>query len=241
MIKQNIESIYLNIAGFNIEVIFLPTEWEFAKKLKQEEIKKYWSGFIVNIPKKIDFKINFKEVSYLRIFEKNQFYYLGFYRLKSKKSIETYYQISLFQFQVILRDVIDMLLGDKGFYLHASSSAIDNDQAIIFTGKNGAGKSTMMKKMKEKGYKPLADDTVIIKKEGKEFFLYQTPMIEKEWWVEKNSKKYKIKEINYMEKWMPVKIKKENFKKYLGKIMKQVWSNRNFNKLIFIHFLLNCT
>ncbi|GAB4219536.1 MAG: hypothetical protein Fur009_6180 [Candidatus Microgenomates bacterium] len=226
------ESIYLNIAGFNIEVNFLPTEWEFAKNLKKEEIKKYWRGFIINNPKKIDFRINFKEINYLRIFEKNKFKYLGFYKKKSKKTVETYYQISIFQFQTILRDVVDELLDEKGFYLHASASAINEFDAIIYTGPNGSGKSTIMKKMTDRGFKPLADDTVIIKKERKNIYLYQSPMIEKEWWIKKDYKKYQIKEINFMKNWKLIKITKNNIKNYLIKIIQQIWINRVKNNKV---------
>ena len=214
------KTIYLNIAGFNLQINLRPTEWEFAKKLKEKEIKNYWQGFIVNNPKKIDYKINFIEKSYLEVFykKKEKKQYMGFFEEKNNKEINTFYQISIFQFQVILRHITNKLLTGNGFILHGSASNI-NGRAFLFTGSNGAGKSTIMKLLKNK-FSPLADDTVIIKKENSKYFLYQTPLIEKEWWVEKRSRGLLLRKIYFIkkEKFFEEKIIKDNsflFKKIL--------------------------
>ncbi|NCO31792.1 hypothetical protein GW891_03145, partial [bacterium] len=143
---DTVETIYLNIAGFNIQINLQPTEWDFAKKLKEKEIKKYWSGFIVSQPKKIGYKINFVEKRYIEIIykKKEKKQYMGFFEEKNKKSMNTFYQISIFQFQVILRHVINKLLTRNGFILHGSASNV-NGRAFLFTGSNSAGKSTIMK------------------------------------------------------------------------------------------------
>lgn len=222
------KTIYLNIAGFYIQINLRPTEWRFALKLKEKEIKKYWTGFIVSKPKKTDFVINFVEKRYLEIIykKKEKKQYMSFFEEKNKKSINTFYQISIFQFQAILRHIINKLLAGNGFILHGSASNI-NGRAFLFTGRNGAGKSTIMKLLKDK-FSPLADDTAIIKKEKKNYYLYQTPLIEKEWWVKKNSQKLELEKVYFLKK---AKFFKEEIIKDKGllfeKIIKQFWTEED--------------
>jgi hypothetical protein len=220
-----VKTIYLNIAGFNIQVNLQPTEWDFAKKLKEKEIKKYWTGFIVSQPKKIDYKINFAEKRYIEIVykKKEKKQYMGFFEEKNKKEINTFYQISIFQFQVILRRIISILLAGNGFILHGSASNI-NSKAYVFTGNNGAGKSTTMKMLNPQ-YPALADDTVIIKKEKNKYYLYQTPFIEKEWWIKKNYRKMELGKVYFLKKESFFKERAINDKSLLfKKIIKQFWT-----------------
>ena len=222
---DTVETIYLNIAGFNIQINLKPTEWEFAKKLKEKEIKKYWAGFIISQPKKINYKINFVEKRYIDIIykKKKKRQYMSFFEEKNNKEINTFYQISIFQFQVILRHIVNKLLAGKGFILHGSASNI-NGRAFLFTGKNGAGKSTIMKLLKEK-YPALADDTVIIKKENNRYFLYQTPFLEKEWWVKKSSQKLELGKVYFLKKERFVKEEIIKDKAFLfEKIISQFWT-----------------
>lgn len=220
------KTIYLNVAGFNIQINLKSTEWDFAFKLKEKEIKKYWTGFIVNKPKKINFKINFIERSYLEIYykKKERKHYIGFFEEKNKKEINTFYQISIFQFQAILRSIIIRLLAGNGFILHGSASNIKG-KAYLFTGNNGAGKSTTMKLLNPE-YPALADDTVIIKKENNRYFLYQTPFIEKEWWVKKNSQKLVLEKVYFLKKETYFKEETIADKTLLfEKIIKQFWTD----------------
>ncbi|MFA6081290.1 MAG: hypothetical protein WC741_02695 [Patescibacteria group bacterium] len=220
--------LFLNIAGFNIKINFKSTEWEFALKLKEKEINKFWKGFITIEPVKVDFTLNFVERSYLEVIykkkEKKQF--MSFYEEKNSKEINTFYQVSIFQFQVILRQIISRLLTNNGFILHGSASNI-HGRAFLFTGDNGAGKSTTMKLLKPY-YPALADDTVIIRKENCEYYLYQTPFIEKEWWVKKNNQKLPLGKVYFL--------KKQNFFKeeiikerglIFEKIIKQFWTEED--------------
>ncbi|EKE14679.1 MAG: hypothetical protein ACD_12C00344G0001 [uncultured bacterium] len=219
------DNLTLSIAGFNIQVNLEPTEWKFAKKIKEKEIRKYWKGFIINQPKKIDFEINFIEKSYLDIIykKKERKQYMGFFEEKNNEQIDSFYQISIFQFQVILRHIINKLLAGKGFILHGSASNI-RGQAFLFTGVNGAGKSTTMKLLSSK-YIALADDTVIIKKENNKYFLYQTPYVEKEWWIKKNSQRHPLGKVFFIKKEKYFKEEIITNKALLfNKIIEQLWT-----------------
>ncbi|MEO0185730.1 MAG: hypothetical protein ABIL20_08045, partial [candidate division WOR-3 bacterium] len=61
------------------------------------------------------------------------------------------------------------------------------------------GKSTAMTLLSKK-FLPVASDTVIIKKEKKEFYVYQTPFLEKDDWVKKDKKKYPLGKIFFLKK-----------------------------------------
>jgi len=253
---DTVETIYLNIAGFNIQINLQPTEWDFAKKLKEKEIKKYWAGFIISQPKKINYKINFVEKRYIDIIykKKKKRQYMSFFEEKNKKAINTFYRVSIFQFQTILRHIINKLLAGHGFILHGSASNI-NGRAFLFTGRNGAGKSTIMKLLKDK-FPPLADDTIFIKKEDGKYYLYQTPFIEKEWWVKKNSQKLELRKVYFLKKERFFKeelIKNKSF--LFEKIAKQSWVEEDkfvnkktkliyqfahsFNKFYYLSFTKN--
>ncbi|MGB9883542.1 MAG: hypothetical protein ACPLRN_03465 [Microgenomates group bacterium] len=235
------ESIYLNIADFNIEINFYPTELEFAKNLKKEEITKYWSGFIVKKPKKIDFRINFinKNPELFELKKTNKTFFLFYKSLK--RSIFTYYFISFIQLQFLFRQILFLLLKNKGFIIHCSAVADKNNNAYLFLGKPGSGKSTIASLIKG-DFKQLADDTGIIKKEGKNYFFYQTPFIEKKELI-KNNFKYQVKKIFFLKKDQFFKIEKIEDKKYiLNRIIKQIFlleNNFKKNEMKILFHLIN--
>lgn len=224
-------ALFLQIAGFNIKIDFQPTEWVFAEKKLKQDIKDYYSGFILSKkPIKINYTIIIREsIAFSTINEKNTMY-VGLYVVNSSTKITTFYQISIIQFQIIIREALSNLLScNNGFILHGSSSGKDN-KAYIFIGKNGAGKSTSVS-LATPEYKALADDTVIIKKEKNGFYFYQTPFIEKNDWIIKDNKKYEINNINLL-------IKSKEYKKELitnknmliKRLIKQFWTNQSDHK-----------
>lgn len=66
-----------------------------------------------------------------------------------------------------------------GFVLH-SSSILVNNEAILFVGESGRGKSTIVDKMKEfnTNYYILADNSAFVKKLNGKFMMYPSPFIE---------------------------------------------------------------
>ena len=75
----------------------------------------------------------------------------------------------------------------------------------------GAGKSTVIKLLRFH-HPAQADDNVIIKKERiTPYFFYQTPFIEKEWWV--NPSKYQINKIFFLRKARYTRIEKNRGEK----------------------------
>lgn len=65
-------------------------------------------------------------------------------------------------------------------YLIHGSAVIDNrKKAYIFSGKKGAGKSTIVKLLQQMSFLTIADDTVFIQAKAGIFFCYPTPFVEK--------------------------------------------------------------
>lgn len=107
--------------------------------------------------------------------------------------------------------------------LHASAVKID-DRALVFVGPPGAGKSTAMRFLSAR-YQPLADDSIIIKKEKNDFYLYQTPFIETNM-IDKNSNRYQIKQILFLKKDIYFKIKRLKKEKAVEKLLRQVLTEK---------------
>lgn len=228
--------LFLDIAGFSIRLEFFISEYYFARKKLIQDIKHNLAGFIKpKSAKKPDYSVYFIEQQSIKAFHRknNYVYFLNFYKKIAKNKIETYYHIGFIQFQIILMNIlIELLTSVKGLMIHASSS-LPNNKALLFLGQSGAGKSTIINLLNGK-YTPLADDSVILKKEENEFFLYQTPFIEKEYWIKKSCKRYRLKSVYLLKKSSSYRIQKiynkvENYKNILESLLTE---KDNVNKQV---------
>lgn len=227
---------YLNIADFCIKIVFKPYEKKYLVSINKLKIliNKYFAGFISKPQKKIDFQIDIlKKTPYFFQRKTKEFLIskILFYQKKGDR-LTTYQHISISQFMFLIIDVLQQLLiKNNGFIIHGS--AIEkNHKGIVFAGKSGAGKSTIVSLLK-KNYKVLGDDSVIIRKNRGEYYLYQTPLIEKNYWIKRERGKYKIGKIFFLKK-APY-FKKErilNKRKILYLLTSQVWSNKKDLKKI---------
>jgi len=202
MVKTNTsKNIYVNIAGFVIKICFHQTNWFYSKNKLQQDIVSHYRNFLLEKQTTTpDSTINVvwnKEIGIL-ILRKRR-YFSPLYYFKGLKQVECFYHISLVEFNFVMAGVLNRLLAEhKGFFIHASA-IINKDGATLFLGKPEAGKSTVIKLLKEE-YQVIADDTMIIKKEKGEFYCYQTPFIDKEVWVKKLPEKYRLKQLLILKK-----------------------------------------
>jgi hypothetical protein len=222
---QKKEYLYLSIAGFILKIHFKEWDWEFASNILRRAIKKHYKGFILQTErKKIDFQITIVETEKFYFSKrKNGDGFINFFHLGGKRII-TYYQISILQFQIIIRQILLILLSrNNGFILHGSANIISN-KASLYLGKSGAGKSTVMKLLKDY-FPPTADDTLILRRMNGKWGFFQSPFIEKEHWIKKNKKGYQIKGIFFLKKAKCYKIVKITNKPYvLKRICTQLWT-----------------
>lgn len=117
---------------------------------------------------------------------------------KTRNVAKTYYYINFLQFRLILREMLqELLTKNKGFQIHASGVIVDNSVAL-FVGKHTAGKSTTAK-LVSNTYPIFADDSVVIRRIGNNYYAFQTFEYEKNY-APKTSKKFRIRSINFLHK-----------------------------------------
>lgn len=199
--KKLEDEIYLKTAGLAIKIIFVKTYELIYKDSLKKSILKNYKNFLSNellqitdLTIRIKYKNNFilksgKVDSALNFF----------FQEISEKLIETYYFLSLDQFNTLLTFVLrKVLLRNNGFIFHCAS-VICKNSLFILSGKAGSGKSTALKLLKKR-YVPFSDDTIIIRNIENGFFAFQCPLIEKNY-VNKNSElKYAIDRIYILRK-----------------------------------------
>ena len=177
----------------------------FKEKLKNE-ILEYVSGYMIKIPKiKPDYYIEFTERK--EFFQNDSSidsegnFRTPFYKIVSSNRIVTYYHISLYELQFILKVIITRKLAGKNWFIFHSSVVCNNNYAYAFTGPSGAGKSTAAGLLSSsKQFHSLADDTSIIKRDKKQFLILQTPFIEKDSGIKKGNDEYILKKVFFLKK-----------------------------------------
>lgn len=98
---------------------------------------------------------------------------ISFFKTPGKANIYTPLNLRRFRtFNFFLKTVLaNFFLNHDGFFLHASS-LIKNNKGLIFTGKQGVGKSTVIKLAKT--HQALSDDFAIIRKSDVKFFVFSS-------------------------------------------------------------------
>jgi len=197
----NIPHFYLNIAGYYIEINIQNIKQKIVQKKITQSIFSYYKGFFLrtNIPNKADFKIVFiyDEKPSIIMNKTTKLKYIFYYKIRNKTAYCSY-RISMLQLELVLHNILHNLLKTSGIILHSSSVCIKN-KAYLFTGRPGIGKSTIMKILSSK-YQPIADDSIIIKKENNYYYCYQTPFIESNSFFNKNKEKFEIGKIFFPRK-----------------------------------------
>lgn len=225
------EEIFLNIAGFNIHLKFLPHEAAFLRTNMIEKIKTLYVNFLLQTPpRNIDCTIEFQNTTNLGLIKQKKKIFSAFCHEVKTDKIITFYHLSSLQFQIIIRKILEKLLAkNAGFFLHASAIKFKNG-ACIFVGSSGSGKSTVISLL-DKKFVSLADDSVIIKKENGQFYVYQTPFLEKNNWFSRGSEKYILQGVFFLIKSNYCKIKKlKNKKKFLDGLIKQLLTEPEYLK-----------
>jgi len=229
--------IYLNIAGFNIQISFYLREKSFYYKKLKEEINKYYKGFIFKEDiQRVDATIDVKDdPTFYTIRKPKNSYYFNIFKKKNLFNIETTYKISIIELQYILKEILMALLKNSGFLFHGSAIS-DNGKAVIFTGKSGAGKSTAAYLLKDR-YELLIDDLMIIRNEEKRSYLYKTPLFEKNYKIKKTGQKFLISKIFFLKKSKHFEIIKiNNIEVIIKKISNQIWTEKEY----FSYYIKNC-
>jgi hypothetical protein len=203
----NDKVLFVEIASFilKIEFNFFINNEAFVDDLHQrkifiKDIKKYLKNFIVTPKEKIDFTIVVESAHPL--FIKNphtKSLTIPLFKRISEKKIKTFFYLNIYQFQVILRDIIfNLTIKNNGCVIHGSAVHVKG-KAYLFLGKSTAGKSTIVRLLKD-AYTPIADDLVFIRQVQKKYLVFQTPFLEKQWWIKKENKSYEFSHAFFIRK-----------------------------------------
>ncbi|HVZ11823.1 MAG TPA: hypothetical protein VG965_02230 [Patescibacteria group bacterium] len=212
------EFIYIKIADFIIKATFKNSRQKDLYKQYKVDFSNYVSEFIVRRNTgTCDFYIEFEDQPYNVASDKRLL--LAFDK-KLKNKVTVYYQDYL-TYKIILENVIYLLCSaHNGMIIHSSAVAYKND-AYLFTGPSGAGKSTIAELLSQ-DFTALSDDTSIVRRIDREYFLYQHPFVEKNR-IYKSNKRYKLKGIYFIHKSKQFRLeKKSNKEDTFGKLLKQL-------------------
>ncbi len=229
---------YAQIGGYNIKIIFKkiydqePGLVYYRKKVALDT-QLYLGQFnLLSKPKKFDFEIEICDlVDPTLLNTKDQIYSPLFQKISDKKFI-TYYQNNISQLEMVVKHAL-LILTEKhgGFGIHASCANV-NGRAYLFLGKSGAGKSTSVELLKDK-YPTISDDMTLLKKIGQKYYVFNTPFLEKSWWIKKSHDLYQIDKIFFIHKSAEFKMnsKPKNNQLTTG-LFKQVEAAQNPDKNI---------
>ena len=231
--KSNI--IYLRISGFTFKFIFHDTEYHYSKELFLKMFRSSFKGFFVaESNQKPHFSIHIIQKNEVKVWRQNNENYIEFYSTaKKRNNITTFYTISIQQLSLLIRYALQSLLRDNGFFMHGACSIFDNN-ANIFLGDSGTGKSTILK-LAKKFTTPFADDIFIIRKIGRDYICFQSPIFDKQRWIIKNHLGYKIRNIYFLEHSNKFEIRNLTKEEILQGCMKQVVYTNSTK-----YFLTNC-
>jgi len=201
-------------------------------------IQKVYGPYIVNCSKKVDFLINIFQRNDYSFLEKNKNHYLFIFE-REKKKINVANYVSIRQLNYIIIQILIELLAKNGFFFHGSVVVNKKNEAFIFTGTSGSGKTTISE-LVSKNFIKIADDSFFIKAEDNDYFVYTNPddFSNKAEYDSKLysiiNKKFSIKGIFFLKKASYNKISKINLSiNLVKKILRQVAINENYKKLHF--------
>lgn len=199
-------NIILHIAGFKIKISFYSCDNFHLIKSFQKGITDFFRDFLISekINESVNYIIHIKDSPHkiysLRGVKNGYREYIGlFLERLGENEIVTYSYLSLDQFIHLLNFTVIKLLSDNGgFVLHGSAVEI-NKEVIIFTGKSGAGKSTVVNLLQDV-YTPLEDDRVIINKINNQYFFFHSAFFLKNRKIKKTTQPRVIKSIFFLRK-----------------------------------------
>lgn len=172
---RNFMSIFISFCDIVIECRYTDINNNILHSKTFKLYRKVYSQFTVS-KRKPDVVVTFLDNSW-KTFNTQEEHYVKFYE-ETKNGINTYYSISIPQFEIILAEIIKTFLDKKGIIpIHGSASLI-NGKAHLFLGPSGAGKSTVSHLI-QKRYQKLSDDHFFIVRKNKKFYLAQSPLTEK--------------------------------------------------------------
>lgn len=236
MITKNI----IRVANFNIGIELHEETRSYIKNIFINMYIKKYKNFLVQDSPKLDFTIKIKSTDLFAMIIKQdkerikKYFYLNFVIDERNRIAYTTYYISEIQFDTLMKTILyGLLTKNNGFFIHGSA-VLHKNNALVFIGKSGAGKSTISK-MLSTNMPTLADDIFIIRKITNIFYFFQTPFFETNWNYQRTNKKYPISNFIFLSQGKINQIKKENNHSYIySRLLEQIiFENKSITKRQF--------
>ncbi|MCX6732687.1 MAG: hypothetical protein NTV98_04060 [Candidatus Roizmanbacteria bacterium] len=166
---------FLKIIDFVIQISFN----QAANSSIERVLKTYYKDYLVPEVSHPNLFVEVRSKYLFRTMKIKKATFMSLYYEEKPNKIITSKSLNNIQAHFFLKTIIYNFLLEKGIPLLHSSACLINDKATIFTGTNNAGKSTIVKMLKN-SFTPLCDDMCALKmNKGGKLFLYQVPYLEK--------------------------------------------------------------
>lgn len=227
-----------NFAKLHIKFIFYRIKRDYMRShIIKLLSRKYFSFIESNPPKRPDFIIKLRQYDNMELYfnKENKAGYLQIYLKESDNAIVTFYSDPN-HYRMLLIEVITQLLNKGGGFIFHQSSVNVGEKIILFSGSSNAGKTTAARLVSEK-YPAISSDNGIIKYEGGEFYLYQSPTFDS-LKIKPSQQKYKIQKIYFLNKSnkffiRPLSNKQEIFKRVNEQILQYIpYSKKQLKNII---------
>ncbi|MFZ2993090.1 MAG: hypothetical protein WA061_05220 [Microgenomates group bacterium] len=201
MRKKEIDTIYLSMGGFLLRVDFVKHDDPEIVGINnlRGQIERLFNAFIVT-PKKNGHNFKIELIPQNVIYEQpnNRDAFMYFFKERGF-ALTSFAHISIGQFVFLILYALQKLLVNHGGFFFHGSAILTGECAMIFTGRPGSGKSTASRLL-ENEFPILADDSMIIRKQKGQFYMYQVPPIEKNKTIRRSPNKYKVSKIFFLQK-----------------------------------------
>jgi hypothetical protein len=191
----------LSIAGFRIKIksdlLFNLDEGHIPFIVKEDSnedilVELYDKDIINKIPENKIFESANDKLKIFAIFKIEDGYKIIIYNQQDNNKIqqvayvdEDFYNWKVIISEELINDALKYPLGplllyyltikNEAIMIHGSAVS-DGEKGKLFTGVSGSGKTTIASIYRGSGYKIINDDRLIIKKDGNNYYIYNTPM-----------------------------------------------------------------
>ncbi|MCS7318051.1 MAG: ATP-binding cassette domain-containing protein [Candidatus Dojkabacteria bacterium] len=171
----------LNIADFIIKIEIKAKSKKTLIKYKNIIIKKFKEFVLINNKNnKYDYELLiYEKTDFFNLIKNKDTHYVFFFKKVNKRKIISFSYLDENLLMLIIKHILcELFSTHKGFILHGSANKINSNEAMLFLGKSGSGKSTISNLLNEK-FPKIADDIVLVKKSGNSYFIHPLPFFEK--------------------------------------------------------------
>jgi|GEM_PF-3253705 len=165
-------NLFLKMLGSYIQVIFESA----ANSTTRRNIRRFYGNYIVSDAGNARpvYRLFVHDNYRYSFLKKNGKAFVSFFEETGPDRIDVPDTLDSVQFDLLMRILIHNLARKKDMFILHTSAILVGGKARIFIGRNGIGKSTIVKMLK-KDFLPLCDDKVVIRRDKKNLYLYQVP------------------------------------------------------------------